>query len=87
MFQALSDEVKRVFDCAVTGWEVAWVLAGFHTLAVMCKWNVEAQWDMFLHRLADRILKETFVLELPTDLDGFIELVIQVGAHLQQCDQ
>ncbi len=27
----------------------------FRTLAVECRWNDEAQWDMFLHGLADRI--------------------------------
>ncbi len=30
----------------------------FRTLAAECKWNYEAQWDMFRHGLADRIINE-----------------------------
>ncbi len=37
--------------------------------------------------MADRIQKEIFTVELPTDLDGLIELALRVNAHLQQCDQ
>lgn len=59
----------------------------FRTLAAECKWNGEAQWDMFLHGLADRILKEIFALELPTSLDGLIELALRMDAHLQHQDQ
>ncbi len=68
-FRALSEEMKRVFDRAVVGREAARRLADlcqgersvsdfsieFRTLAAECKWNEEAQWDMFLHGLADRI--------------------------------
>lgn len=54
----------------------------FRTLAAECKWNEEAQWDMFWHGLADRIQKEIFALDLPTDLDGLIELAIRVDARL-----
>ncbi len=42
---------------------------------------------MFLHGLADRIQKEIFTVELPTDLDGIIELALRVDARLQQRDQ
>lgn len=100
-FQAFSDELKKVFDRAVAGREAARVLADlkqgsrsvtdysieFRTLAAECKWNEEAQWDMFLHGLADRIQKEIFALDLPTDLDGLIELAIRVDARLQRRDQ
>lgn len=86
--------MKQVFDHAVAGREAARVLAvlhqghrsvadysfEFHTLAVECKWNQEAQWDMFLHGLADRIQGEIFKLELPPDLDGLIMLAIRVDA-------
>ncbi len=48
------------------------------------KWNEEVQWDMFLHGLADWIQKEIFTVELPTDLDGLIELAHRVDARLQQ---
>ncbi|KAL0200267.1 hypothetical protein M9458_003454, partial [Cirrhinus mrigala] len=59
----------------------------FHTLAAECKWNEEAQWDMFLHGLADRIQKEIFMLELPTNLDALIALTIHVDTCLQQQEQ
>ncbi len=42
---------------------------------------------MFLHGLADRIQKEIFTVELPTDLDGIVELALCVDARLQQRDQ
>ncbi len=42
---------------------------------------------MFLHGLADRIQKEIFTVELPTGLDGLIELALRVDARLQQRDQ
>lgn len=89
-FQALADEMRQVFDRAVTGREAARLLADlrqgnrsvadyaieFRTLAAECKWNQEAQWDMFLHGLAERIQREIFALELPSDLDGLIALAI-----------
>ncbi|KAL0172743.1 hypothetical protein M9458_033054 [Cirrhinus mrigala] len=50
------------------------------------KWNEAAQWDMFLHGLADRILREIFTLELPEDLDGLISLALRVDSRLQRRD-
>lgn len=38
-------------------------------LAAECNWNVEAQWDMFLYGLANRIQNEIYALELPIELD------------------
>ncbi len=35
----------------------------FRTLAAECKWNYEAQWDMFRHGLADRIINEIYTQE------------------------
>ncbi|KAI2660882.1 Retrotransposon-derived protein PEG10 [Labeo rohita] len=101
LFQALSEEMRRVFDHAVVGREAARMLADlrqgnktvsdysteFRTLAAECKWNEEAQWDMFLHGLADRIQREIFTLELPADLDGLIDLALRVDAQLQWRDQ
>lgn len=95
-FHALSEEMKRVFDRAVV--EAARRLADlrqgersvsdfsieFRTLAAECKWNEETQWDVFLHGLADRIQKEIFTLELPTSLDGLIDLALRVDLRLQQ---
>lgn len=87
-FQALTEGMKRVFDRAVTGREAARLLVDlcqgvfsvfdysieFCTLADKCNWNEEAQWDIFLHGLVDRIQKEIFMLELPTKLDDLITL-------------
>ncbi|KAI2657504.1 putative mitochondrial protein [Labeo rohita] len=64
-----SDELRKVFDRAASGKEAARILAELHqahrtvtdysiefrTLAAECKWNTEAQWDMFLHRLSPHI--------------------------------
>ncbi len=100
-FHTLSNEMRRVFDRAVVGREAARRLAGlrqenrpvsdysieFRTLAAECKWNEEAQWDMFLHGLADRIQREIFTVKLPIDLDGLIELALHIDARLQQRDQ
>lgn len=58
--------MKRVFDRAVVGHEAARMLAElrqenrtvsdysieFRTLAAECRWNEEAQWEMFLRGLA-----------------------------------
>ncbi|KAL0177019.1 hypothetical protein M9458_025913, partial [Cirrhinus mrigala] len=100
-FQLLSEEMRQVFDRAVLSREAASVLADlrqgdrsvpdysieFRTLAAECKWNKAAQWDMFLHGLADRVQKEIFALELPTDLDGLISLALRVDSRLQRRDQ
>ncbi len=42
---------------------------------------------MFLHGLADRIQREMFARELPTSLDGLIDLALRVDSQLQQRDQ
>ncbi len=71
-FHSLSQEMRRVFDRALVGREAARMLADlrqgeqsvsdysiqFRTLAAECEWNEKAQWDMFLHGLADRIHQE-----------------------------
>jgi len=90
--------MRRVFDRSVAGREAARKLADlrqgiqpvsdyaikFRTLAAECKWNEEAQWDMFLHGLADRVQQEIYQLDLPTSLDGLIELALRVDARLQE---
>lgn len=97
-FLTLSQEMRRVFDRTVVGREAARKLADlrqgnrsvsdytieFRTLAAECKWNEEAQWDMFLHGLADRVQQEVYTLELPVKLDGLIELALRVDARLQE---
>ncbi|XDV37137.1 hypothetical protein PO909_006790 [Leuciscus waleckii] len=97
-FQALEQEIRRVFDRGVVGREAARQLADlrqnnnsvsdysiqFRTLAAECKWNEEVQWDMFLHGLADRVQKEIYTLDLPKTLDELVELALRVDARLQQ---
>ncbi|KAG1957249.1 retrotransposable element [Pimephales promelas] len=100
-FQALSAEMKRVFDRAVAGREAARMLAElrqeeksvsdysieFRTLAAECHWNEEAQWDMFLHGLADRVQKEIYALDLPTSLNGLVDLALRVDARLSRVER
>ncbi|XP_073727890.1 uncharacterized protein [Misgurnus anguillicaudatus] len=95
-FSLLSEEMKRVFDRSVVGKEAARLLTElrqgersvsdyaieFRTLAAECRWNEEAQWDHFLHGLADRIQREIVTAELPTSLNGLVDLVIRVDARL-----
>uniref|UniRef100_A0A9J7X6B8 Retrotransposon gag domain-containing protein n=1 Tax=Cyprinus carpio carpio TaxID=630221 RepID=A0A9J7X6B8_CYPCA len=97
-FHSLSEEMKRVFDRAAAGKEAARELTDlkqgnlsvadysirFRTLAAACKWNEEAQWDMFLHGLADRVHKEIYLLELPTSLNGLIDLALRVDARIER---
>ncbi len=99
-FHSLSQEMRRVFDRALVGREAARMLANlrqgeqsvsdysiqFRTLAAECEWNEKAQWDMFLHGLADRIHQEIDVVELPLGLDELVDLALRVDARLQQRD-
>ncbi len=99
-FRSLSQEMRRVFDRALVGREAARMLADlrqgeqsvsdysiqFRTLAAECEWNERAQWDMFLHGLADRIQREIDVVELPHGLDELVDLALRVDARLQQRD-
>ncbi len=100
-FQSFSEEIRKVFDRAASGREAARFLAElrqgdrsvtdfsieFRTLAAECRWNSEAQWDMFFHGLADYVKDEIYALELPTSLDGLVSLAIRVDARLQQRGQ
>ncbi|KAL0186755.1 hypothetical protein M9458_018425, partial [Cirrhinus mrigala] len=90
-FSTLLAEMKRVFDRAASGREAARTLMDlrqgersvsdysieFRTLAAECQWNEEAQWDMFLHGLADRVQKEIYALDLPANLNGLIDLALR----------
>ncbi len=100
-FQALSAEMRRVFDRAVVGKDTARLLADhrqgdrsvadysieFRTLAAECNWNEEARWDMFLHGLADRVQKEIYILDLPQSLNGLIDLALRVDACLDRVER
>ncbi len=100
-FQSFSEEIRKVFDRAASGREAARFLADlrqgdrsvtnysieFRTLAAECRWNLEAQWDMFFHGLADNGKDEIYTLDLPTSLDGLVSLAIRVDARLKQRNQ
>ncbi|MGL5565621.1 MAG: DUF4939 domain-containing protein [Plesiomonas sp.] len=100
-FQAFIDELRRVFDRSVSGHEAARRLTElqqggrsvtdysieFRTLAAEANWNEVAQWDCFLHGLADRVQREIVGLDLPTSLDGLIDLAVRVDSRLQRRDQ
>ncbi|MGL5566229.1 MAG: DUF4939 domain-containing protein [Plesiomonas sp.] len=99
-FLALSAEMRRVFDRAVAGKEAARQLTAlkqgnrtvaeyaiqFRTLAAECRWNEEAQWDVFLHGLADRIHREIYVLDLPKTFNELVELALRVDSRLQRLE-
>ncbi|KAL0147619.1 hypothetical protein M9458_057083, partial [Cirrhinus mrigala] len=53
----------------------------FRTLAAECQWNEEAQWDMFLHGLADRVQKEIYALDLPANLNDSSTLLCGGGDY------
>uniref|UniRef100_A0A9J8A063 Retrotransposon gag domain-containing protein n=1 Tax=Cyprinus carpio carpio TaxID=630221 RepID=A0A9J8A063_CYPCA len=100
-FQTLAAEMRRVFDRAVAGREAARTLADlkqggrsvsdysieFRTLAAECQGNEEAQWDMFLHGLADRVLREIYALDLPPTLNGLVELALRVDSRLSRVER
>ena len=91
-FKTFSDELKKVFDRSPLQTEAARVLTAlqqaersvadysieFRTLAASSGWNAKAQWDHFLHGLAEYIKDEIFSLELPSTLDGLVDLAIRV---------
>ncbi|KAI2644119.1 Transposon Tf2-9 polyprotein [Labeo rohita] len=80
-FSALSAEMKRG-ERSVSDFSIE-----FRTLAAECRWNEEAQWDMFLHGLADRIQHEIYALDLPADLNGLIDLALRVDARLSRAER
>ncbi|MGL5565082.1 MAG: hypothetical protein ACRDC4_05055, partial [Plesiomonas sp.] len=94
-FAALSTEMKKVFDRDAMGREAARKLSvlrqgegsvsdyliEFRTLAAESGWNKAAQWDWFLHGLADRVQEEIYALDLPSDLDGLISLALRVDSR------
>ncbi|KAI2644103.1 Transposon Tf2-6 polyprotein [Labeo rohita] len=95
-FESFSEELRKVFDRSAQGTEAARALAllrqgeqsvssysiEFHTLAASCGWNDKALWDHFLHGLAEHLKDEIYSLELPSSLDGLINLTIRVDSRL-----
>ncbi|KAG1935922.1 retrotransposable element [Pimephales promelas] len=95
-YDDFSKELRKVFDRSALGTEAARALSllqqgthsvsaysiEFRTLAASCGWNPKAQWDHFLHGLAEYIKDEIYSLELPTSLDGLIDLAIRVDNRI-----
>ncbi len=95
-FDSFSEELRKVFDRSAQGTEAARALAllrqressvssysiEFRTLAASCGWNDKALWDHFLHCLAEHIKDEIYSLELPSSLDGLIDLAIRVDNQI-----
>ncbi len=91
-FDSFSEELRKVFDRSARGTEAARALAllrqressvssysiEFRSLA----WNDKALWDHFLHGLAEHIKDEIYSLELPSSLDGLIDLAIRVDNRI-----
>lgn len=91
-----SEELCKVFDRSTLGTEAVLALSllqqgglsvsdysiEFRTLAASCGWNAKAQWDHFLHGLAEYIKDEIYSLELPCSLDGLIDLAIHVDNRI-----
>ncbi|KAI2651826.1 Transposon Tf2-6 polyprotein [Labeo rohita] len=80
-FQTLSAEMKRG-ERSVSDYSIE-----FRTLAAECQWNEEAQWDMFLHGLADRVQNEIYALDLPDTLNGLIDLALRVDSRLSRAER
>ncbi len=95
-FDSFSEELCKVFDRSAQGTEAARALAllrqressvssysnEFRTLAASCGWNDKALWDHFIHGLAEHIKDEIYSLELPSSLDGLIDLAIRVDNRI-----
>ncbi len=73
--------MRRVFDRALVGREAARMLADLRQGERSVS-DEKAQWDMFLHGLADRIQQEIYTVELPTGLDELVDLASRVDARL-----
>ncbi len=83
-----------MFDRAASGREAARFLAELRqgdrsvpdysielrTLAAECRWNLEAQWDMFFHGLADYVKDEIYTLELPVHYSGGRQIAAEKSA-------
>lgn len=64
-------------------WSVADFAIDFRTRARESSWNSSAFCEAFLHSLADYIKGEMVSYELPTSLDGLIELATRIDLRIQ----
>ncbi len=70
-------ELLRQRESSVSSYSIV-----FRTLAASCGWNDKALWDHFLHGLAEHIKDEIYSLEIPSSLDGLIDLAIRVDNRI-----
>ena len=96
-FQSFADELRKVFGLGASRSEMAQGLMGmrqgdrrvadysidFRTRASMSSWNPAALVDAFHHGLAEYIKDELVSHEVPTTLDGIIELAIRIDLRIQ----
>lgn len=59
----------------------------FHTLASRSQWSLAALLDTSLHRLAAHIKDALVAYDIPSSLDGAIDLAILVDLRAQSCQQ
>ena len=100
-FQAFAAELCKVFGEASRGPDASGGLLGlnqgsrsvadysihFRTQASSSEWNQAAQCDAFLMGVADYIKDELISYELPTTLDGIIELASRIDRRIQARQQ
>ena len=96
-FQAFAAELRKVFGEVSRGPDASGGLLGlnqgsrsvadysihFRTRASSSEWNQAAQCDAFLMGLADYIKDELISYDLPTTLDGIIELASRIDRRIQ----
>ena len=56
----------------------------FRTLPTESGWNSEAMFDMFLHRVSEKVKDELATRELPIDFDSLITLTIHIDGRLRE---
>ena len=100
-FQTFAAELRKVFGEASRGPDASGGLLGlnqgsrsvadysihFRTRASSSEWNQAAQCDAFLMGLADYIKDELISYDLPTTLDGIIELASRIDRPIQARQQ
>lgn len=93
-----TDEMLKVFDRSPRGRDAARALMGltqgkrsvydfaieFRTLAACTDWNSSALFDAFYHGLNSNILDEIVPHELPSSLEGLIDLAGRVDTRLRE---
>lgn len=96
-FAAFSTELRKVFGETSSGPDAAGGLLGlrqgtrtvsdysieFRTRALQSHWNMAAQMDAYLLGLSDYIKDELVSFDLPSSLDGLIELATKLDRRIQ----